>query len=195
MYRQFLLKKEDRKFHRILWRNLEGNIQTYELNTVTFGITPASYLATRCLQQLAVDEGHHFPKAANILQTDFYVDDLSTGAETEDQVREIRNELTQILAKAGLTIRQWASNTREILSDLPSENINLRLQLGDTTLKTLGLYWDSATDSITDTVKINEKMSKLTKRNILSETAKIFDPLGLLARIVIVAKIILQKLC
>ncbi|CAD6230177.1 GSCOCG00012152001-RA-CDS [Cotesia congregata] len=52
MYRQFLVRKQDRKFQRILWRNEAKKLQTYELNTVTFGITCAAYLAIRCLHQL-----------------------------------------------------------------------------------------------------------------------------------------------
>ncbi|XP_063994614.1 uncharacterized protein LOC135172510 [Diachasmimorpha longicaudata] len=52
MYRQVLVRPEDTKFQRILWREHE-QIQTYELQTVTFGLAPAPYLAVRCLHQLA----------------------------------------------------------------------------------------------------------------------------------------------
>ncbi|XP_076659917.1 uncharacterized protein LOC143363203 [Halictus rubicundus] len=33
MYRQFLVRPEDRRFQRILWRDTTGSIKTYELNT------------------------------------------------------------------------------------------------------------------------------------------------------------------
>lgn len=34
MYRQFLVRPEDRKYQRILWRSASGETETYELNTV-----------------------------------------------------------------------------------------------------------------------------------------------------------------
>ena len=56
MYRQFEVCKEYRKYQGILWRGPSGSINTYKLNTVTFGRSPASFWATRCLHQLANDE-------------------------------------------------------------------------------------------------------------------------------------------
>ncbi|XP_074100580.1 uncharacterized protein LOC141528434 [Cotesia typhae] len=153
MYRQFLIRKEDRKYQRILWRNSNNEIQTYELDTVTFGIRPSPYLAIRCLHQLADDEGQQFPIAAKVLKEDFYVDDLLSGAEDVEKAIKIRQQVTQILRRAGLTIRQWASNNSAVLKDIPQENINPHLQLGDSTLKTLGICWESKTDNIIYTVK------------------------------------------
>ncbi|XP_076384394.1 uncharacterized protein LOC143263022 [Megalopta genalis] len=56
MYRQFLVRPEDRRYQRILWRDTDNCVKTYELNTVTFGLSAAPYLAIRCLQQVAQDE-------------------------------------------------------------------------------------------------------------------------------------------
>ncbi|XP_076382764.1 uncharacterized protein LOC143260624 [Megalopta genalis] len=192
MYRQFLVRPEDRQYQRILWRDNKNCVKTYELNTVTFGLSAPPYLAIRCLKQLAQDEGHQFPFAAKILQRDFYVDDALTGASTIQEALTLRNELTQLLHSAGLNIRQWASNDQELLSGLPDQNINQKLHLGESsTIKTLGIVWDSAEDSITYTVKPLTHASRVTKRSISSEIAKIYDPLGLLGPIIIVAKLLL----
>ncbi|XP_033317753.1 uncharacterized protein LOC117215502 [Bombus bifarius] len=64
MYRQFILRPEDRPYQKILWRADNGEIETYRFNTVTFGLSAAPYLAIRCLKQLAEDEGPRFPRAA-----------------------------------------------------------------------------------------------------------------------------------
>jgi hypothetical protein len=66
MYRQFIARPEDRKYQRILWR-----------------ADKAPYLANRCLKQLAKDEGHRFPRVAQVLQRNFYVNDALTGADTK----------------------------------------------------------------------------------------------------------------
>lgn len=193
MYRQFLIRKSDQKFQRILWRNQNNQMQTYELNTVTFGITCAPYLAIRCLHHLATDEAETYPLVAPLLRSEFYVDDFLSGAHTTQDAKFIIEQMTKILATAGLTIRQWASNNPSVLSDVLVDDINRKLQLGDPTLKTLGIYWESQSDTLTYTVSPIE-LTPITKRTILSTIAKIFDPLGLLASVIILAKIILQKL-
>ncbi|GFX28646.1 integrase catalytic domain-containing protein [Trichonephila clavipes] len=63
----------------ILWKDsVDGPVQTYKLNTVTYGTTCAPYLATRTIQQLARDEGEHYPLAASVTIRDIYMDDILT---------------------------------------------------------------------------------------------------------------------
>jgi hypothetical protein len=55
MYRQFWVTKAHRIFQRILWRtNPQENIKIFQLNTVTYGTVPASFLATGCLHKLPI---------------------------------------------------------------------------------------------------------------------------------------------
>ncbi|XP_050494523.1 uncharacterized protein LOC126875676 [Bombus huntii] len=192
IYRQFLVRPEDRKFQQILWRNSDGEVDTYQLNTVTFGLSAAPYLAIRCLKQLADDEGHRYPRAATVLQRDFYVDDVLTGVDRKVEARSLRTELTEL---AGLNIRKWASNDQELLRGLFEQDINDKLLLGESqTFKTLGVVWNSFDDSILYSVKINSTASRITKRTISSEIAKIYDPPGLLAPVIVRAKMLLQRL-
>ncbi|XP_063988328.1 uncharacterized protein LOC135168255 [Diachasmimorpha longicaudata] len=195
MYRQFLICPEDRRFQRVLWRDEKDQIATYELNTVTFGLSAAPFLAIRCLQQLAQDEATHYPIASQILQRDMYVDDLLTGFDSLEEAIEARDQITQLLQKGGLNLRQWASNESKLLEGLAEEEINKKLQLdGDKTLKTLGIFWNSENDSINYTARQIEIAKTTTKRKILSEIAAIFDPLGLLGPIILKAKNIIQQL-
>ena len=139
MYRQIHIKEEDRRFQRILWRELTDEIVTYELNTVTFGLAPAPYLAVRTIHQLVDDEGSGFPLAVNPLKRDLYMDDLLTGASTIEEVIRIRDQIIRLLRRGGFHMRQFASNSPVILEGLPDTSINLRLYQKDQTLKTLGI--------------------------------------------------------
>lgn len=86
MYRQIDVHPDDRNLQHILWReNSASRLKTYSLNTVTYGTSSAPFLAIRTLKQLAMDEGHLYPKAANALLNDFYVDDCLTGTSTIDE--------------------------------------------------------------------------------------------------------------
>ncbi|GFV85651.1 integrase catalytic domain-containing protein [Trichonephila clavipes] len=63
----------------ILWKySVDGPVQTYKLYTVTYGTTCAPYLATRTIQQLARDEGEHYPLAASVTIRGIYMDDILT---------------------------------------------------------------------------------------------------------------------
>ncbi|XP_062533335.1 uncharacterized protein LOC134202323 [Armigeres subalbatus] len=76
MYRQVLLHTDDTPLQRILWRfRTEEPIATYELLTVTYGLAPSSFLATRTLQQLAGDEEDAYPLGGPALKKGFYIDD------------------------------------------------------------------------------------------------------------------------
>ncbi|XP_036138376.1 uncharacterized protein LOC118644289 [Monomorium pharaonis] len=116
MYRQVLIHDDDRRFQRILWRE-KGEIKTYQLNTLTFGVSSSPYLAIRTLHQLAEDEGHLYPNAAEILKNHMYVDDLLTGGGSIERVRTIRDEIITLLSRGGFPIRQWASNDARAIDD------------------------------------------------------------------------------
>ena len=73
MFRQVNLHEDDQWFQLILSRsNPDDKIETLKLKTVTYGTAPASFLAIRCLVQLAKDEGQDFPIGRKVLLNDFY---------------------------------------------------------------------------------------------------------------------------
>ena len=127
-----------------------------------------------------------------VLQRDFYVDDALTGADTKEEVLSIRKELTDFLQSGGFNIGGWASNVSDILRGLSEQDKCQKLQLGDSqTIKTLGVYWDSQVDAILYSVDTLADLPRVTKRSISSAIARIYDLLGLLAPVIIRAKIIL----
>ncbi|XP_015438112.1 PREDICTED: uncharacterized protein LOC107193222, partial [Dufourea novaeangliae] len=195
MYRQIELSADHRKYHKILWREHRNHpIQTFILNTVTYGTASAPFLATRTLQQLAEDEGSSFPLAAHALQNDFYVDDMLTGAPTFTQAEILRDQLINLTAKGGFQLRQWASNDPRLIEPLQTfKDQHMTLSFTDSK-KTLGLFWHPQNDTIGYSVKECDSLPKLTKRGILSCIAQLFDPLGLLGPIIVKAKLIMQEL-
>ena len=54
--------------------------------TDIYGVTSAAFLALCVLQQLADDEGHRFPLAANVIRQNSYVDDFFFGADSINEV-------------------------------------------------------------------------------------------------------------
>ena len=194
MYRQVLVRPEDRKFQRLSWKSSD-KIKTYELNTATFGLACAPFLAIRCLYQLAEDEGHNFPRASIILKKYLYVANLLTGADTIEETKKIRDEMINLLNFGGFPLRQWGANDSRILDGIEKEKIIPNLSLyKDQYVKALGIMWDAKSDCIIYTAKQIILETTISKRTILTEIAKIFDPLALLGPIILYAKRIMQKL-
>ncbi|XP_074032030.1 uncharacterized protein [Leptinotarsa decemlineata] len=196
MYRQVLVNDEYRDFQRIVWRNdTTQPISHYRLNTVTYGTASAGYLAIRCLKQTGIDNQDWFPHISQIIQSDFYVHDLLSGASTLEEAHEIKINLIKILDQYGFQLRKWMSNDIQ-LSEKPNHDVDDNYQVkDDSAKKTLGLWWHAKSDIFSyKTSVITFSEGKLTKRIILSTISKLFDPLGLLSPIVIRSKVMLQKL-
>ncbi|XP_025996788.1 uncharacterized protein LOC113005428 [Solenopsis invicta] len=69
MFRQIQVHQADRDLQRILWpHNRTDDVREYQLNTVTYGLTCAPFLAIRTLRQLAVDEESAYPLEAATLR-------------------------------------------------------------------------------------------------------------------------------
>lgn len=200
MYRQVLVDERDTPLQRIVWRQSPDQpLNTYELQTVTYGTASAPFLATRVLLQLANDEQQHFPEAAKVLRNDFYVDDLFSGARSVKEAIQLRHQLEALLSKGGFQLRKWASNEEAVLEDLATENRALQTSVDldrNQTIKSLGLHWEPGSDQLKYKIQIPSESStqQLTKRIALSQIARLFDPLGLLGPVVISAKIFMQAL-
>lgn len=127
MYLQVKLHKKHQNFQPVLWReSTEKPVETYRLTTVTFGLTPSSFLA---IQQLANDVKESHPLASDALLNGFYVDDLVYGANSTQKALDIQKQLKESLSSAGFTLRKWASNHSGIVahandSDMHLENID-----------------------------------------------------------------------
>jgi len=65
MFCQVHVSDDDWNLQRILWRqNPKEKLRTYQLTTVTYGTTPASFLATQCLVVLAEEVKEQYPEAS-----------------------------------------------------------------------------------------------------------------------------------
>ncbi|XP_062703568.1 uncharacterized protein LOC134286023 [Aedes albopictus] len=201
MFRQIWVNERDTPLQCILWFGPDNEIVTYELITVTYGTKSAPFLATRTLKQLAEDERGNFPLAAKAIDEDVYMDDVISGADDVESAIVLRCQFDAMLLSGGFRLRKWASNRPEVLKDIPKEDLALPTADGidwdqDAEVKTLGLTWLPNADcfKFQFTIPPFVEGQHLTKRNVLSIVAKLFDPLGLLGATITTAKVFMQRL-
>lgn len=196
MYRQIHIHPSQTRYQRILWRdNPDSEIMTFEFNTVTYGTSCASFLATRCLKYLAESHKAEYPVGAACVLRDFYVDDLLSGADSFEETKTVRDQTIQLLQLGGFTLSKWASNCARLLENVNDQRGDSVIIQHETASTVLGIQWNQLSDTFHLSCEANQSsLIHISKRTILSEVAKLFDPLGLLGPVIVLAKRILQEL-
>ncbi|KAH9637943.1 hypothetical protein HF086_017176 [Spodoptera exigua] len=132
--------------------------------------------------------------SASTLRQSFYMDDLLGGTNTINQARELQHQLIEMLKGAGMNLRKWSSNDPELLKDLSSDQLNSPFDFKcSESKKTLGLRWNPSTDTFSFQNPVQCRNQCVTKRQLLSEISKLFDPLGWLSPLSIRAKLLFQN--
>lgn len=229
MYRQVCLDPKGKDYHRIQWREHSSlPLEIWRMTRVTYGVKSASHAAIKALQVVLDKHGNVLIRLAG---RDFYVDDLISGCDSEEDAVALIKGICEALLLGGFELRKMASNVPAVVNWLPDnmkENADA-FEFSDEThaIKTLGVNWECLHDQFGFKVKhldhepesskdvkrservlnkqrkdkelgiiptsvANKTPAGYTKRQILSDIAKIFDPLGLIACCVVVLKISMQ---
>lgn len=120
-----------------------------------------------------------------------------SGGDSIEEVRKLYNQLRAMLSQAKFELGKWKTNCAELIDEInaDSSHDDQPLELNEEDTSILGLNWQPNSDCFT--FKIEEQWSAdkiVTKRTVSSAVARIYDPNGYLAPIVITAKAFLQEL-
>lgn len=157
---------------------------------------------------MAKDNGKDNPHAAVILRRDRYMDDLIHSCPTTKEAVQSIKELDQVLDTSSFKIKEWISSSEIVLNKLSQVSLKkpdaeksvestavltaVHLD-GEKGVKTLGIGWNSQTDILSFAVK-EPIIAKLTKRVVLSNISRLYDPLGLASTVTVKARIALQDI-
>lgn len=189
------LNPNDRDVTRFFWYNDDGkaviqnNLAVYRFCRVPFGVISSPFLLGATIQHHLESIGSEFAK--NLVK-DVYVDNVISGTENADSAVQFYSDTRELFALAGMNLREFCSNSPELMKILPEEH-----RIRNMDAKVLGMKWDSQGD---DTLRILKSsvfasdMSTVTKRAILKTIASFFDPLGFYQPAFLPAKCLLQRL-
>ncbi|XP_029176360.1 uncharacterized protein LOC114944556 [Nylanderia fulva] len=171
MFRQVRINREDADLQRIVWRaDAESEVRDFRLVTVTYGTTPAPYLAIRTLLQLAEDEESRFPQGASAIRNHTYVDDILAGANTLADALELKLQLEGLLQAGGLHLSKWAATQATLC---PEGDQGQRFIATNDNVGALGILWTPTKDTLgLKAVPSFDVTTQPTKRSILSFVAK-----------------------
>lgn len=206
MYHQVQVREEDQHVQRFLWRNNPTNKpDVYVMMVMTFGSKCSPSVAQYVKNKNASDFKNEFPRATEAIIENHYVDDMIDCTHTVNEAYKLIKDVKMIHQAGGFEIRNFTSNSEELLEkigekmDHQNKNLNISIELG--TERVLGMFWNTATDNFTYSLKftkVNEKMVSgeycPTKREVLQILMSVFDPLGLLANFLVYGKILLQEI-
>lgn len=195
MYRQVWINPKHTKFLRILWRDHPNDaIKQYILKTVTFGTSSAPFQAIRSLHQVGNEIEHEKPEIAHAIKRKFYVDDFLSSKDTVDEAINEQQGVSNALSLYGFNLCKWKSNSIDFQNRIPETQRENVLEISDNSCKALGILWQPMHDVFTFRLSLEELKLPLTKRKLVSEIAKLFDPIGWLSPSIILAKLIIQQL-
>ncbi|XP_031630836.1 uncharacterized protein LOC116345538, partial [Contarinia nasturtii] len=198
MFLQIRMNDEDLKYQKIFWRfNKDDPLQEYVLQTVIFGMKSSPFLAIFTMLELARIYEKRFPSAARAVKSERYMDDFMSGGDSLEEVTRLYRELNQMMALGKFELGKWKTNCHELLN-LINKDVgadNEPLELTDDSTSILGLKWQPSSDCFIFSIEEQWDQNKpITKRTIAGHIARIYDPSGYLAPIMIKAKAFLQRL-
>ncbi len=199
MFHQVRVSPDDADSLRFLWSDdIHSDDPPFSMQMLVhiFGAKDSLTCSIHALHQTARDNISKFsPATIETVLKSFYVDDLLKSTLTEEEAIVLAKELIAILRCGGFRLTKWMSNSEVVLQSIPQSEIatNMLVDLDSETIeRALGALWSVLDDTLT--FRFDPKDIVDSKRGILKVTSSIFDPLGLLAAFILVAKILLQEL-
>ncbi|XP_037828764.1 uncharacterized protein LOC119616475 [Lucilia sericata] len=180
MFHQIFIQKEDRNAQRFLWRGCNENKEpdVYMMNVLIFGASCAPCISQYVKNLHASKFENEYPEAAVAIKDNHYVDDFLVLTDSAEEDSKLAKEVRFIHNQAGFNIRNWCSNSDNVLQELKSSNSNnnicLNISDGIETEKVLGVFWIPGDDVITFKLSLSILNSEIflgqkepTKREVL----------------------------
>ena len=188
MYNAILLHPAYWCYQRYWWQeglNSDSPIEEKVIKTLIYGIKPSGNQAERALRLTATKMEAEYPKAANVMKKDTYVDDCMSGDVTIGSAMSTSEDIKHVLLHGGFKLKGFTFS-----GEYPPENLS-----GDgKSIKVAGMRWFSKEDKLQLCVgelvfekkkqgKVNvDKVGlipeKVTRRQCVGKVAEIFDLLG-----------------
>jgi len=187
------LHPEDRDVTRFFWlkdpSDPESSFTTYRFRSVLFFATCSPFiLSTTLLKHLQQYQDF----VGENLRENLYVDNVLTSFDNKDDLLKFYTESRSILSAANFNLRSWASNCHDLVTRATEDNV----KDSDELVKVLEMRWNVKTDTLTFAKQGNfdPENGLITKREVLRQISKIYDPMGIISPVTVRSKMFMQSL-
>ncbi|XP_062707837.1 uncharacterized protein LOC134288109 [Aedes albopictus] len=206
MFHQPIIRQEDRQVQRFLYRtDVQSSPTVYVLDVATFGATCSPCSAQYAKNLNASEYRTSLPEAAEAVIKNTYVDDYLDSRDTIEEAVKLSLEVRMINSKAGFDLRNWKSNSKEILRHVGVECLesekNFAVEKSTPMERVLGMSWMTDDDIFVFSAQFREDLQHVlsgnivpTKRQVLRVVMSYFDPLGIITNYTIQGRILLQDI-
>ena len=166
----------------------------YRLLVIGFGIISSPYQATWCLHETAKRFVDRYPKAANAILEDTYVDDNSGGHNVLSQAARLLRDTLKIMESGGFVGHKISANNPKILDGIDPDRID-----PSKVVFVLGLKLDHETDEFmfdldTKFESFDANAERITRRDVVSLASQVFDTQGFVSPYIMQYKKLLPML-
>ena len=206
-HNQVYLETADIHMQRFLWRNMDTSVApaVYAVRVNNFGVVAANCIATSALHKSADEFKTIYPEESAEIKTQTYVDDELTAAEDKSHALVKTSRMDEITNHAGMPNKGWTftGDDKGVVSISGEDMVEEE--------RVLGSVWDPKLDDFVFhvTLRFQHKRSPvvevssieellqlplflITRRSLLSNIHRIFDPMGLLIPVLLQAKLLLR---
>ena len=184
-FMRMLLQEPERNFTCFFARkdfnDPNSPVLVYRFRSVIFGATSSPFLLNCTVADIL--QHNDFDHLLEV-----FVDNLFVMFNDTSQILPAVESLLGIFEKAGMPLHEFATNVREVNDSLRSRAIFTNSEI----LKLLGLDWNFVND-LWFVRPVDLDLEKITKRAILSAIARIFDIMGFLSPVTILARVLIQE--
>lgn len=213
----------DRDALRFLWvddvEKPSPVVKKLRFTRVVLGVSASPFLLNATINHHLQKYREEHPALVHTLMKSIYVDDVTFGADGENEAYNLYVLSKKIFAASGFNLRKFVTNSpivrQRIALDeqkLPNNSCtNSSVMEEDSTytsnllagstagsLKVLGVGWNPVNDVLEfDLREIANSLHSLkpTKCNIVGFASRFYDPLGFLSPVIVTLKIFFQEMC
>ena len=184
----YLKHDSDKDRFCFLWKTEEG-VKAYHFKTILFGLNASPFILNHVLK-LHLQRCRETAATA-ALKDSLYVDNFLYTSSDLNKMKSVYKESIEILRDGGFNLRSWKSNNPTMLNIMELDaTLHPHSSPNE---KTLGYLYDLKADTMSLAEVQFHDNKRLTKRQLLSNVNRVFDPLALTLPVTIRGRILMKQ--
>ena len=182
---------------------------------MVFGVSLSPFLLNATIKHHLELYGPSYPELAQKLLQSFYIDDVMTGVDNEEEGFSLYTDAKALMRRGGFNLCKFVTNHAplqeriEVAENTSTRDSSHHETYAQSTLgqpkgssskvkKVLGVCWDTVNDELL--FEFNYLFDHIiyaepTKRQVVSTVGRFYDPLGFIQPVIIRYKVFIQELC